>query len=332
MALAVAIWSVASNTARDEERRNRHTEHYALTSQQRIKTDCLNREVVAMSQCISEIIQSSNEEKRNEADLQAQKGMDRWAFWMLVVSTFSAVVTSVGVIYVALTLREARATTAAAIRSAVAADKTLIEAEKATKHAELSVTLASEALIATDRAWIKITCDAMTDLIFEEDIISLSVQYTYENIGDSPAINVTIFQPEIFTDASKAIERLDEHVETCDRTQKYNSVINSGIPMFPDQAVSEPFHFVLDTDEFAARIEEIDQYQRDDAVGRGTLAPTVLLFATYRLPGDEKNRITGVMFSLRWVGLDGVAFDAKPKIVAKDMVDLSSTGFGSRLS
>src|SRR3990167_3548181 len=113
--VAVTIWSVASNTAYEDAERQRHADHYADSAQDRIERDCLQREPPAIAQCVQEVIDATREDERSEDDLYAQRGMERWAFWMFLTSLASVGVTALGLASVALTLREARETTTAAI-------------------------------------------------------------------------------------------------------------------------------------------------------------------------------------------------------------------------
>ena len=61
-----------------------------------------------MTQCIREIIQSTNEDTRSESDLQAQRGMERWAFWMLVIASVGTFGSFVGVYLVWSTFNATR--------------------------------------------------------------------------------------------------------------------------------------------------------------------------------------------------------------------------------
>ena len=58
------------------------------------------------------------EEWRKEQDLQAQKNMALWAFWMFIASALSVGVTAIGVVYVRRTLQANLAAVAAANRTA----------------------------------------------------------------------------------------------------------------------------------------------------------------------------------------------------------------------
>lgn len=64
-------------------------------------------------------------EWRQEQDLIAQMSMAEWAKIMTIIAALGVVVTFVGVIFVALTLREAQHTTAAAIRAVLASEKSV---------------------------------------------------------------------------------------------------------------------------------------------------------------------------------------------------------------
>ncbi|KPF93757.1 hypothetical protein IP81_00975 [Novosphingobium sp. AAP83] len=50
----------------------------------------------AALECVNEAIESSHESKRSELELSAQRQMSEWAFWALVVSICSSLVTAIG--------------------------------------------------------------------------------------------------------------------------------------------------------------------------------------------------------------------------------------------
>jgi len=117
---------------------------------------------------------SYREEWRSEHDLDAQRDMADWTFFMLVASSAGVLVTAIGVIYVALTLRETRA----AVR----------EAEAATKAAEAAVDVTRDVGIAQIRAYV-----AITKFVFRVSPNNKPCfEIMFANAGQSPTRNIEI--------------------------------------------------------------------------------------------------------------------------------------------
>ncbi|HEX2019057.1 MAG TPA: hypothetical protein VGO17_08985 [Aurantimonas sp.] len=81
-----------------------------------------------MAVCIREVVEANRENQRAEYDLAAQRGMDRWAFWMMWIGAFSATATAVGIFLIYRTLTYTR-------DAATAARDTVDEARRATAAA-----------------------------------------------------------------------------------------------------------------------------------------------------------------------------------------------------
>jgi len=73
--------------------------------------------VIDSLNCVWREIKAERNEERAEYDLQAQQDMAVWALGMLFVSMFGLLATIVGVVYVALTLRETRRIGEAQVRA-----------------------------------------------------------------------------------------------------------------------------------------------------------------------------------------------------------------------
>lgn len=112
-----------------------------------------------------------------EADLQAQQGMARWAFLLLVTSYVGIFVTAAGVYYVAQTLREVRITTQAALYS-----------NELTRQAHEAARLE---FVDQHRPWV--TLDIQLDEIeYRDDEIGALLLAVVKNIGQYPAVGVNI--------------------------------------------------------------------------------------------------------------------------------------------
>lgn len=108
------------------------------------------------------------DEWRQERDLEAQRDMARWALWMMAFAGVGVVVTTAGVIYVAMTLN--------ATREAVA------EAQNANK-------IASQLAEAEVRPRIIIGHrDEMEATLNETGHVGFQITITFPNVGKSPAV------------------------------------------------------------------------------------------------------------------------------------------------
>lgn len=62
----------------------------------------------AFRKCVSEAIASSHESQRSEYDLQAQRDMSQWAWWLLVVSIGQIPIGIIGLFYLVQSIRQGR--------------------------------------------------------------------------------------------------------------------------------------------------------------------------------------------------------------------------------
>jgi hypothetical protein len=155
---------------------DRATEDYqasqAYTETQReFRRRCASLEGDEIFECLEKQIEAAREPGRSEEDVQAQKQMARWAWWMLIVTGsvgFGTIaVAYIGVIYVRDTLR---ANTAAV--------------EQARE--------ANRILRMEQRPWLAMEDNprAISPLRFNERGAELDVELDAENVGKSPAASV----------------------------------------------------------------------------------------------------------------------------------------------
>ena len=80
------------------------TNEYARDTQTNINRSCVGVDGAAQAECISKIIEATNEHQRAERDLTAQQEMARWSLYMLITSALTITITAIGVYYVRDTL------------------------------------------------------------------------------------------------------------------------------------------------------------------------------------------------------------------------------------
>lgn len=339
--IVIAIWATATETAKDGYLAEANRAHYANGIQDRVKTDCVGQrqDTAAFAECVEKVISDANEERRGESDLEAQRGMERWAFWMLVVSSIGVGVTAVGTTYVAMTLSEARRTTIAAIKGADAAEASVAEARKATKFAEKAANVAKESLVATDRAWIEVACEPISDLFFGEDDIRLEVRVTYRNVGKSPAVNLRVSECRLLQDLTMASTRVEEITAKSMFNYSLMTVLNWGSAIFPGQEISREVSLTMPRNDFINRIKEINEEDISQATPRedtpvpiDELTPAVMVGISYFLAGDRAMRHTYVTFDVRMQGSDWVGFNAEPKTVLNSNLYFLFSPAGNRIT
>lgn len=124
VSVVMAIWSIAAETARDDEIRKLHAVAHKEAARIRIETDCLDRDQsAAIAECVEEIVDEARGNERDEHDLNAQRGMERWAFWMMLTSAGGMFITLIGVIFVARTLTATLSAAESSAQAATAANR-----------------------------------------------------------------------------------------------------------------------------------------------------------------------------------------------------------------
>lgn len=101
--------------------------------------------------------------KREERDLHAQEEMAKWARLMYFVTAVMTILTGVGVIFLGFTLYFTKQAAEHSASMVDAANKSVEEARKVTELAKASADISRQALIATDRAWVKIDAEPEAD-------------------------------------------------------------------------------------------------------------------------------------------------------------------------
>lgn len=123
---------------------------------------------------------SYREEWRNEQDLAAQRDMANWAWWMLIATCASTVVTGVGIYFVAETLRA----NLAAVE----------EAAKAAQSAQRSVKVSEDTAQRQLRAYINL--ESAHIVLGEKINVGLypaTLDVIFRNFGSTPAHDVEVF-------------------------------------------------------------------------------------------------------------------------------------------
>lgn len=113
--VVVAVWDLASRHTERRLEADARSHQIAIYAQEQIERSCSRLSGSEALLCVTKAIKSSDNVRRSELSLVAQQEVADWAFWMVVISILTVLVTGAGVYYVALTLVETRRATAAAI-------------------------------------------------------------------------------------------------------------------------------------------------------------------------------------------------------------------------
>jgi len=93
------------------------TDTYAQHAQDEINSTCAGFDGSAQTECIVSVVEATNEHKRSQADLNAQRNMAKWALLILIATIAMAIVTAFGVYYVWRTLAVTREIGEAQVRA-----------------------------------------------------------------------------------------------------------------------------------------------------------------------------------------------------------------------
>lgn len=127
--------------------------------------------------------QTERNEWRDEEDLRAQRNMADWAAWVFAASAAGVLITGLGVIFIAQTLKSTR-------EAADFAARTLTEATNATQAATDTIEVMRDTTYRELRAYVAIiSCEQ-----FHKDANgrrAVSIYVTFRNCGQTPADAVT---------------------------------------------------------------------------------------------------------------------------------------------
>lgn len=182
--------------------------------------------------------------------------------------------------------RHARASALAQSRDMQASIKAAVAANQ----------VAENALIATDRAWISIAAEAIGPLTFDEEVVSLNVEFTMTNVGKSPATNVELFAmlcPDIIA-ARNTGEATTELIHA--------KFLDFGIALFPEGTNSRKLIIGMKISAFKENIAEsakvVTEHGSPSDVPRETANPAIMACASYRLAGSRKWHHTIILFEV----------------------------------
>mgnify|MGYP003644871014 FL=1 len=105
--LAVAVYATGYSKATHRIEAQNYSAQYPADTKKRIE-QCPADSKASLRECIEEIIASAHENHRSEQDLNAQRDMAKWAFWLLVFTVAQIPIGIVGLIVLLVTLRQGK--------------------------------------------------------------------------------------------------------------------------------------------------------------------------------------------------------------------------------
>jgi hypothetical protein len=174
LVFVIMAWQMSAQIAKNRTYAERNTYHYAKVTHDEIESTCVNGPSAAIANCVEQIVKASEETKRAEYDLQAQRDMSEWSFWALVVGGLGIVFTAVGIWFVRENLIEMQRQRAIS--------------ESAVEAARDANTVARDIGRVQVRAYISVKYAEM--LVCKEGRPA-EVRVWYENTGMTPAKNIT---------------------------------------------------------------------------------------------------------------------------------------------
>lgn len=85
-----------------------YSSQYPRDTEKRVE-DCKTKtDVTDLRRCIAEVVKDSHESQRSEYDLQAQKEMSQWAWWLLVVSIGQIPIGIIGLFFLLKSISQAQ--------------------------------------------------------------------------------------------------------------------------------------------------------------------------------------------------------------------------------
>jgi hypothetical protein len=183
------VFETGALTAISRFKQELNQAEYAAHAEDEIKHRCAASDQSSSTECIRKIVESTNEHKRAEGDLIAQSDMSLWAFWMVIISGAGSCVTAVGVYWVKETLSATEDMVREAQKTTAAAEKSLVEAQKANVMTTLFSVGAQNAANAQLRAYITVVNAEKSESSTAKQFVC-AVQF--KNCGQTPAYDVVI--------------------------------------------------------------------------------------------------------------------------------------------
>lgn len=242
------LFTLGSNSGFRQSETQHYQTEYAADTEQRIAS-CFEDTSVKPRDCVEKAIKGNHENQRNEADLNAQRDMADWAFWLLIVSSLSLGVTAVGTAFLAWQVQLTR--------------EAVTDTGEATEAMKRQNTISEQSL----RPWIVLSLEYDFAIVGENEI-TFYCDLKVKNIGKSPAYHVAAHEAE---------------VPLVERNEKIDLEIISDNLAGEPAPLSEVIVFPNETEKI-----QISFTSHAESYGFGeAVSPDILAVVNYRLSNGE---------------------------------------------
>lgn len=112
--VAVLIYATGRSVGMDVGRNEVSArQHYEETKGGALAA-CVGLKSATLRECVIEAVEAAQHESESRQDLYAQQDMSKWAFWMMIISGLTFLVTGLGIVWIRDTLIETRRAVSAA--------------------------------------------------------------------------------------------------------------------------------------------------------------------------------------------------------------------------
>lgn len=213
------VWQFSAQITESSTRQEYATEHQTKKAADEINRACVGIDAAQVPQCVAQILQSTRDAERADHDLQAQRDMSDWAFWMVVFSAAGLALTGVGIWFVRENLKEMRLQRDISQKSLVAAMSAVNISRDIGKKQ-------TRAYLGLEYGEIKV-CEAGKPAV---------VRIRYQNTGTTPAKNIS-------TTCSVFVAKVvDDHfsMSQIERHASNSGDLGSGHFEYTERATVEP--------------------------------------------------------------------------------------------
>lgn len=229
---------------------------------------CVDQSPSNLAQCARDAILTEEKQTLETRDLYAQEWMAHWAFLMFVSAAFSTVTSAYGIYLLYATWTATRETVAIAR--------------------------------ADQRPWLKLTIGVVDQVIFDGQNVRVSVLWTVENVGRSPATFVNI-EVSAAPFAHNFTARM--RARSFATNFAFKGLSNQSLMLFPGDKESGIYNLPVDPG-------NIDEIMRD-LPENGDYLPEICAFAAYRMSRTDEVMITNTTVSLERRSPNGLGFNIR---------------------
>lgn len=263
-----AAWNMRSSLVQYRQEATGQAELAAAAAGRSIVNQCSVLRGSDYSACAAEKVDVARQRRLGAYELEAQRQVSRWTFWLVISGFLQLAITAVGLLFIRGQL-------------------------KATKDA---VVVAEKAISAETRPWIKVTATAIA-LEMRDEVPTVTLTFKLKNVGGTPTPNVAIFVT--LTDVMFGLIQ-EEQIKFADKCR--NEPLGGWFPnfsLFPDDEANLTHTLSLSTEQFQALKERFSAMQAQTM--RLHLPLSAIGCAQYRFVGSNEPHQTGFAYHLQKV-------------------------------